>query len=242
MALFFVIQTHAHAAAQLHLSVNGLALSSPDDVPFIDHLFQWPPRLTWTLESNSSNAAQLPATDRSDVGLSTIGYDITLNGVQIGGCTTSMRCGGVMQHKLPAQLKSDTLHAVELAVVLNDGRVMRRSGAFRTALLNPAVDWGNASWIGGGTLLKRSLVDVAQPRSSSSTVTVKSAVAYASGVGCFSMRIDGKLVSTSYMDPGWHTLPTVRIPYRAYDVTDMLASSGGASSTLTVGLGMCKYR
>jgi hypothetical protein len=95
---------------------------------------------------------------------------------------------------------------VRLTVSLRDGRSVSARGRFRTALLD---GFGNASWISGGTLLKRSLAELAPSALSSATpptaaaVTVVNATAYASGVGCFAIRIDGELVSPSFMDPGW---------------------------------------
>ena len=54
------------------------------------------------------------------------------------------------------------------------------------------------------------------------------------------MTIDGTLVSSSFMDPGWATLPTARVTYRAYDVTAHFKKAT-APQQLRVSLGMCKY-
>ena len=66
-----------------------------------------------------------------------------------------------------------------------------------------------------------------------------SASAFASGLGCFSLRVNGRKV-TKFLEPGWAVLPTVRVHYRAFDLTDILAPGGG-SNTLDVRLGMCKF-
>ena len=117
------------------------------------------------------------------------------------------------------------------------GRVLHARGQFRTALLQDG--FGNASWISGGTLLRRSLADLEVP-SASAGATVVNATAFASGVGCFAMRLDGELVSSSFMDPGWATLPTKRVTYRAFDVTSRFVAAG-APQQLDVALGFCKY-
>ena len=92
-----------------------------------------------------------------------------------------------------------------------------------------------AQWISGGTLLQRPLADL-----DVKTATVVNATAYASGVGCFAIRLDGALISNSFMDPGWATLPTKRVTYRAFDMTSHF-SRPGAVGVLRVALGMCKY-
>lgn len=116
---------------------------------------------------------------------------------------------------------------------------MKEVGQFRTALLD---GFGNASWISGGTLLRRQLTDlnIAVP-AGLPRPTVVNATAFASGVGCFAMRLDGQLVSNSFMDPGWANLPTKRIPYRAFDLTQRFNVSNLVPSELRVALGMCKY-
>ena len=50
----------------------------------------------------------------------------------------------------------------------------------------------------------------------------------------------GALISSSFMDPGWATLPTERVTYRAFDLTSQFASSAPPRQ-LQVALGMCKY-
>jgi hypothetical protein len=207
-------------SVEVRLSINGLSVS---ERPFLDHLQQWPPHLSWTLESDSSNPA-------NDDPLFTSGYNVSLNGRSIGGCTG---CEGVTSHVLPSKMSSDTTYTVSLDITLTNGQVLRETGSFRTAFLSPATDWGNATWIGGGTLLKRTL-----PTRATKLVN---ATAYASGVGCFAMRIGGQLISDSFMDPGWQTLPTVRVAYRAFDVTSLMAAQTGNATELTVALGMCKY-
>ena len=122
-------------------------------------------------------------------------------------------------------------------MTLADGREVTAVGEFRTALLG-SQGFGNASWIGGGTLLRRPLADLVHPSSASARVV--NATAFASGVGCFAMQIDDEAVSSSFMDPGWATLPTARVTYRAFDLTPRFASAAPPRE-LRVSLGMCKY-
>lgn len=203
----------AAGTAHLRLAVNGLPLA---DRPFLDHTHQWPPELSWTIHGDEDDLRQ------------------TAYSVHVGGAHAGGRAGPAMRHTIPAPTRSNQANDISLAVTLADGRVIRASGQFRTALLQDG--FGNASWISGGTLLRRSLADLVL----GSTATVVNATAYASGVGCFAMRLDGELVSSSFMDPGWATLPTKRVTYRAFDLTSRFASAA-APQEIRVALGMCKY-
>jgi hypothetical protein len=114
-------------------------------------------------------------------------------------------------------------------------------GHFHTALFAP-TEW-TAEWISGGTMLRSSPFAV---RNS----TMVSASLLASGIGCFSLTINGLNVDTAYptsrMDPGFSTAPRARLLYRAYDVLPLLNGSdsiSGSDKTFVVGvkLGFCKY-
>jgi len=107
--------------------------------------------------------------------------------------------------------------------------------ALRLLLITTALstgDFEHAEWIGGGTLLQRRL-------SNTPTTPVVNATIFASGVGCFSIKLDETHISTSFMDPSWATLPTERVSYRAYDVTSFYTTT--TPTLLRVSLGMCKY-
>eukprot|EP01043_Picozoa_sp_COSAG02_P042899 COSAG02_NODE_3688_length_6381_cov_4.744349_1_plen_607_part_00 len=209
----------ADGTASLRLSVNGLAL---EERPFLDHSQQWPPVLTWTLHGGAN-----------DLDMQQAAFAVHVDGAFIGG-----RAGAAMRHVLTTPAHSNRAHAVSLAVTLVDGRTVTGSGEFRTALLGEG--FGNASWISGGTLLQRQLTDLAHPSPSSASAKVVNATAFASGVGCFAIKIDNEAVSSSFMDPGWATLPTARVTYRAFDLTSRFASDDPPKQ-LRVSLGMCKY-
>jgi hypothetical protein len=202
--------------AALRLSVNGLPLS---DFPFLDHTHEWPPKLTWMLLG------------ADEVNLQQVAYTVHVDGAHAGG-----RTGSAMAHILRAPARSNQAHTISLSVTLAGGRVVRGTGQFRTALLWDG--FGNASWISGGTLLRRRL---AADLAVDTGATVVNATAYASGVGCFAIRLDGALVSSSFMDPGWATLPTKRVTYRAFDLTSHFAPASPPPQQLQVALGMCKY-
>eukprot|EP00035_Acanthoeca_spectabilis_P001641 m.81646 g.81646 ORF g.81646 m.81646 type:complete len:919 (+) comp11023_c0_seq1:572-3328(+) len=74
--------------------------------------------------------------------------------------------------------------------------------------------------------------------------TMVSASLLASGVGCFSLTINGVSVDTAYptsrMDPGFSTAPRARLLYRAYDVLPLLNGTVG-QFVVGVRLGFCKY-
>jgi hypothetical protein len=67
---------------------------------------------------------------------------------------------------------------------------------------------------------------------------IKYATLFATGVGCFSIRINGHRVSNSFLDPGFSTVPSVRLLYRAFDATSLVSLG---SNDIQVSLGMCKY-
>ena len=145
-----------------------------------------------------------------------------------------------MQATLPARLlRSNFLHHVSINITLSDGRVVTNQDQFRTGLQR----FGGSKWISGGTLLRRNISASELSKSNSKLIN---ATAYASGVGCFAIKIDGVLISNSFMDPGWATLPSLHVSYRAYDVSAFFrdAADDHAPSPpqrIEVSLGMCKY-
>ena len=110
---------------------------------------------------------------------------------------------------------------MDLSVTLADGRTLTESGEFRTLL---GEGFGNASRFRAARCCS------ATSRTSCTrivSVKVANATGFASGVGCFAIKIDNEPVSSSFTDPGWATLPTARVTYRAFDLTSHCVS--GAS-------------
>lgn len=103
-------------------------------------------------------------------------------------------------------------------------------GHFQTALTT-ALDWGGATWIAGFTQARASFTVFPN-------TTITSATAYASGLGCFDLFLNGQKVADSMMDPGWSTIPPMRLLYRAYNVTSLLTAGENAAG---VRLGFCHY-
>ena len=67
------------------------------------------------------------------------------------------------------------------------------------------------------------------------TLKVSSATAYASGIGCFDLLINDRLADpSSRLDPGFSTIPTMRVLYRAINLTAELTpgSSNGLAFIL----------
>ena len=232
LTILFLLLISVHSKIHLAVSINGVPLIN---APFIDTAKLQ--KLSWKIIGDE-NEHQLTQ--------ATFSIKDILNQTK----------SSTMSYILPQyQYKANTLHTINLSITLTDGQTINQSNQFRTTFLNTNDTWHHAKWIAGGTLLKRSLQDLPISKQ------VANATAYASGVGCFSIAMDGIKISTSYMDAGWHTLPTVRIPYRAFDVTSFFSSSTTSSTTpsttlsttisttpptpppqeLTVSLGMCKY-
>ena len=216
MVFWISLVAAVRADVVLDVSLNGLSLHR---TPFIDHTYQWPPKLTWKILASGKERD-----------LHQESYSIFVD----NSAHSIDRTSQSMEQILPAPAQSNAVHAISLAVMLTDSRIIRAVGNFRTALiLEDSTHFDNATWIGGGTLLRRSLTDVHTKSSAVANATI-----FASGVGCFRLDIDGISVSDSLMDPGWHTLPTIRVPYRAFDVTSFLRAS---PKELRVSLGMCKF-
>jgi hypothetical protein len=158
-----------------------------------------------------------------------------------------------LRHQGLKLLKASTRYTFELSVWAFRDKGQSHSGAahvtahgqFHTALFSPA-EW-SAEWISGGTMLRSSPFSAKKNMISASLL--------ASGIGCFSLTINGQNVDTAYptsrMDPGFSTAPRARLLYRAYDVLPLLNGSdgsGGGSGNSTaayfvigVRLGFCKY-
>ena len=92
-----------------------------------------------------------------------------------------------------------------------------------------------------GTAQSGSAASVTQARASFALragATVVGATAYASGLGCFALTLNGQQVADSMMDPGWSTLPPMRLLYRAYNVSHLLVPGENSAG---VRLGFCHY-
>ena len=85
-----------------------------------------------------------------------------------------------------------------------------RTAKFEMGLLKPE-DW-KAKWITGGDLLRRRFI---------LSRKVKSARAYATGLGYYELRINGYRVGDRLLDPGWTDYERL-VLYSTYDVTGLL--------------------
>jgi hypothetical protein len=145
-------------------------------------------------------------------------------------------------------LSSDAEYALEISVgwAINASGIATVSSSGGTATarvrLHTALrttDWAlaGAEWIGGGTALRGRF---ALPATRGAITT---ATAYVSGVGCVELTVNGvKPNNSSFMNPGWANLPTVRNLYSAHDVTSVLVGgSAGGVNVIGMRLGMCKY-
>jgi len=232
------------------LSIGGQELGEGDrtSAPFIDADGSWPPVFRWALVCPSGfcysvrqTAYQLNITRHH---LSTSGDANAAVRAQSTFYHGPWHSLSSSQHALnstaAALLSSDALYSVELAVSHRGTQQADNSGFeatalargwFRTALLAD-TDWEGV-WLGGGTQMRTTFT---LPKGRGA---IASATAYASGVGCFSLELNGAPQS-DFMDPGWAVLPSKRVLYRAYDVA-MHTLAAPAVNAIGVRLGMCKY-
>ena len=103
-------------------------------------------------------------------------------------------------------------------------------GSFQTALRDQA-DWNGAQWISQFTQARSNFT--LKPGTD-----IASATAYASGVGCYALSVNGQPAADSMMDPGWSTISPMRLLYRAYDVSALLRRG---ENGIGVRLGFCHY-
>ena len=102
--------------------------------------------------------------------------------------------------------------------------------AFETLVSDLSWEDANASWIGGGNMLRGGFEVPA-------TKTVKSARAYVSGLGAFYLYVNGERIGDHIMDPG-QTVVTERVLYVSFDITEALKPG---TNTLGGLLGNYKY-
>jgi len=82
---------------------------------------------------------------------------------------------------------------------------------FETGPMKPE-DWANATWIGGGQLLRKEF---------EVTDEVVEARAYVSGLGYYELRLNGRKVGDKALDPIWSEYDK-RVYYSTYDVTSLI--------------------
>ena len=91
-------------------------------------------------------------------------------------------------------------------------------------------------WIGGGTLLRSKPFTLPAEFGAQSL----SATASFSGVGCYSVLVNGKHPVSSRLAPGFSTIPSKRQLYESADVSTLLRLAP-VTNEITISLGMCKY-
>ena len=131
------------------------------------------------------------------------------------------------------ELTSDTEYYWKVSVWLSDGSVLetvsgetRKTHSFRTGLSAPTDFKGQ--WITGG--YENNLLRTEYTHSDSSNST---SIVYVSGIGYYSLFINGEKVGDHELDTGW-TDYSKRVYYNTFDVSDMLVEG---KNTLAVMLG-----
>lgn len=170
---------------------------------------------------------------------------VTIQPVYDSGLTTVLKADVSQPSDITVQfskgavnsmLEADTLYAITVtsSILLPHNRTRlfttNVSVTVQTALRQK--DWSSAEWIGGYTQLRA--------RPAIPTGRIVQATAYASGVGCFRLTVNGLAADpVAFMEPGWSVLPTHRLLYRAYNISTLLAPS--QVNAIDIRLGMCKY-
>jgi len=151
---------------------------------------------------------------------------------------TGRRATAQPQHSgVASALRSARRYTLEVTVWSGgNGAAETTSSVLHTAILEGQEGW-QGEWIGGFTQLRGDF-RLAQPRSH-----VVSALAHATGVGCFALTVNGHAADASasnrsYMNPGWANIPTVRMLYRQFDVAGSLFEG---ENVLGARLGQCKF-
>jgi len=134
---------------------------------------------------------------------------------------------------LAAKLAPDTVYVLTVRVrgAVGGGWSGAAACRLQTALA-PASAWAGADWVGGGTALRSSFT--------AEKVLPVTATLYASGLGCFSLQLNGASVTGAshdvgqpLMDPGWSTIPNMRLLYTGATRCCCASPHAAAHSSLT---------
>ena len=192
-----------------------------DSVPFIS--VDGPPAFQW----------QIGECTRCH-GIRQLGFQLMISRGQQPVYDSGNVQGGESMHICRSlALASDTRYEYTVRVEAVDSVGERHYGSHRGrfGVALAAVDWATSQWIGGGTQFRH---DFALPAGD-----VTAATAYVAGVGCATLSVNSGPASDARLEPGWAHLPTVRMPFRAYDVGHLLRP--GSNNTLGLRVGMCHY-
>jgi alpha-L-rhamnosidase len=141
--------------------------------------------------------------------------------------------------ELPSNLTKlfapDTTYKWRVALYSQESAAPSWSSVVSFDMAPVSAAWADAAWIGGA-----SEVSTAWTIPSSSPIV--RARAYASGVGSFQLRINGKQVSDHIMDPG-EAVYDQRVLFVGFNVTQLLrqGSTPASSNTISALLGNSKW-
>ena len=178
------------------------------------------PTFSWELDCRSQDAPKKGTGVACPRGTEQTSYRLRIFSARTKALVVDTR---VVDSRVPSvalgqgltSLKASTKYTFELSVWASQDKRRwpltrapnaKAQGQFHTALFSPA-EW-SAEWISGGTMLRSA------PFSTRNN-TMISALLLASGVGCYSLTINGLNVDTAYptsrMDPGFSTAPRARL-------------------------------
>ncbi|MDR3276836.1 MAG: glycoside hydrolase family 78 protein [Treponema sp.] len=170
------------------------------------------PRFSWILESDKQDTVQES-------------YSITVTGPEgvVWECSPAGLGGSDSIHIEYAgqDLAPRTRYTVTLRLRDNHGEAATAAGWFETGLLG--YQGFESHWITHGFKGDAELCPVFY-RDFGQRGPVKAARVYASALGVYELRVNGKKAGNSVMAPGW-TNYKKRIQYQTYDITELLQGS-----------------
>ena len=220
LLLLIITGVAAQSLAVTNLTLNGV-LRSP--VIGLDSFFQKNPRFSWSV-----------------LGGLQVGYQLTVQS-KTGTQWDSGLVNSTISTQIPysgAALSFDADYSWFVKVSFSSGSSATSQLAFFTTGLDSEVWASEAVWMGGCTAGQAS----PQLRFSFqlSSSSIERAVAYASGLGLYTLHINGKRVGggVDVLSPGWSTVPTVRVIANGYDVLTFLQEG---ENVVGMRLGQGKY-
>lgn len=174
------------------------------------------PMISWVLESDQKDTFQKT-------------YRIKVNGPNGVWDTGRVESGESCHVPLPGDFRPQSWYGIKVAATDNFGQEAEYVSFFETGLMGQFP----AEWITDGRTGSQDGCPIFQ-KSFSAKKQIASARLYASALGVYEAKINGRRVGSVHMAPGW-TNYAKRIEYQTYDISDMIQEENRIE--ITVGRG-----